>query len=117
MVGLKDTLKNMVSNGIKFTKPGGQITIGTERLGAWPYVRVADSGVGISKEDQAKLFRVDQYHTTTGTDQESGTGLGLLLCREFVEKHGGRIWGESGPGKGSVFRFTIPVGAEHLQNV
>lgn len=107
-------LRNLVSNGIKFTKPGGQITIGTERSGAWLNVRIADSGVGISEEDQAKLFRVDQYHTTTGTDQESGTGLGLLLCREFVEKHGGRIWVESEPGKGSVFRFTIPVGAEHL---
>jgi len=110
-------LRNLVSNGIKFTKAGGQITIGTEGAGAWLNVRVADSGIGINEEDQAKLFRVDHYHTTTGTDQESGTGLGLLLCREFVEQHGGRIWVESEPGKGSVFKFTIPVGVEHLQNV
>ncbi|MGM0376490.1 MAG: PAS domain-containing sensor histidine kinase [Bacteroidota bacterium] len=110
-------LRNLVSNGIKFTQPGGEISIGTERSGIWLNVRVSDSGVGISEEDQTKLFRVDQYHTTTGTDQESGTGLGLLLCREFVERHGGRIWVESEPGKGSLFRFTIPIGVEHLQNV
>ena len=72
-------------------------------------ISVKDSGVGIRKEDIGKIFQIGSNHTSRGTDNEIGTGLGLILCKEFVEKHGGRIWVESVEGKGSEFKFTIPV--------
>ena len=71
-------------------------------------VSVTDNGVGISKERIDKLFKIDQSYSTTGTQNEKGTGLGLILCKEFVEKHGGRIWVESKEGKGSMFSLTLP---------
>ncbi|NLT02744.1 MAG: sensor histidine kinase, partial [Bacteroidales bacterium] len=67
-----------------------------------------DTGVGITTENQSKLFRVDQHYTTNGTADETGSGLGLLLCKEFIQKHGGAIWVESEVNKGSVFSFTVP---------
>ncbi|WP_372936181.1 sensor histidine kinase [Mariniphaga sediminis] len=71
-------------------------------------VSVTDNGVGISKERIDKLFKIDQSYSTTGTQNEKGTVLGLILCKEFVEKHGGRIWVESKEGKGSMFSLTLP---------
>lgn len=71
-------------------------------------VSVRDEGVGISEEDIGKLFRIDVHHSTIGESQEQGTGLGLILCKEFVEKHGGEISVESELGAGTVFRFTLP---------
>ena len=69
-----------------------------------------DNGVGISPENIKKLFRIDVHYSTSGTSEEQGSGLGLILCREFVEKHSGKIWIESeGKGKGTTFRFTLPV--------
>jgi signal transduction histidine kinase len=73
-------------------------------------VTVSDNGVGIKQETIEKLFRIDQNSSTMGTQNEKGTGLGLLLCKEFIEKHSGKIWVESDPGKGSKFHFTIPKG-------
>jgi signal transduction histidine kinase len=70
---------------------------------------VTDTGVGISKENMDKLFRIDQQLRSSGTANEKGTGLGLILCKELVDKHGGRIWVESDPGKGSKFCFTLPI--------
>ena len=72
-------------------------------------VSISDTGVGISKTNCEKLFRIDQTYSTSGTNKEKGTGLGLILCLEFVEKHGGKIWAESEEGKGSTFHFTIPI--------
>ena len=71
-------------------------------------ITVKDSGIGISKENQAKLFQIAENISTEGTDNEKGTGLGLILCKEFVEKHGGKIEVESEVGKGSKFIFTLP---------
>ncbi len=69
---------------------------------------IKDNGVGIAKEIQPNLFNIAENISTTGTDNETGTGLGLILCKEFVQKHGGRIWVESEVGNGSLFAFTIP---------
>lgn len=72
-------------------------------------VSVEDNGIGISKEDIKKLFRIDVQFTNVGTNNESGTGLGLILCKEFIQKHQGKIWAESEPGKGSKFIFSLPA--------
>jgi signal transduction histidine kinase len=72
-------------------------------------ISVSDSGIGMTDETMTKLFRIDANLTTRGTENEKGTGLGLFLCKEFVEKHGGRIWAESESGKGSTFKFFIPL--------
>ena len=107
---INSILRNLISNGIKFTPPGGEISISTGKSTHHLVVSVADNGIGIKKEDIDKLFRIDAAHSTTGTQKESGTGLGLLLCKEFAEMNGGRIWADSTPGKGSTFSFTIPTG-------
>ncbi|MFH1160983.1 MAG: HAMP domain-containing sensor histidine kinase [bacterium] len=105
--------RNLVSNAIKFTHTGGEVRIGSECVAEEPIpvvvVSVKDNGIGISGENLNKLFRMDEPVTTPGTAREKGTGLGLQLCKEFVEKNGGRIWAESEPGKGSTFVFTLPV--------
>lgn len=101
-------LRNFISNAIKFTNPGGTIVISAEQTTEELQISVVDNGVGISKESIDKLFRIEETHSTLGTQREKGTGLGLLLCKEFVEKHGGRIWVESAVGEGSNFSFSIP---------
>ncbi|MEF8811486.1 MAG: PAS domain-containing sensor histidine kinase [Bacteroidales bacterium] len=102
-------LRNLISNGIKFTNPGGEIMIRADQQDDRVMVSVADSGVGISEDDFDTLFRMENSRPKPGTQQEKGTGLGLLLCKEFVEVHGGQIWAESTEGAGSVFYFTIPL--------
>jgi len=72
-------------------------------------ISVSDSGIGIEPEKLTKLFDISQMQTTVGTANEKGTGLGLLLCKEFVQKHGGKIWAESELGIGSKFKFTLPI--------
>jgi len=101
-------LRNLVSNGIKFSNSGGNIIIKAEQMDDQLTISVADDGVGINEEVLDKLFHIEKSHSTRGTLQEKGTGLGLLLCKDFVEKHGGMIWAESIAGEGSVFYFTIP---------
>lgn len=101
-------VSNLVSNAVKFTRPGGEIVVSVEEEQNKWKVSVKDNGVGIKKEALDRLFRMDSSYKTSGTNDERGTGLGLLLCKEFVEKHGGRIWVESEVGKGSKFCFTIP---------
>ena len=102
-------LRNLISNAIKFTNQGGKIVISAERKPHEILLSVSDNGVGIKKETMGKLFRIETSYSTKGTSNESGTGLGLILCKEFVEKHGGKIWAESEYGKGSKFFFTIPT--------
>lgn len=110
-------LRNLISNAIKFTEKGGCIIIKSEGPQKGIYiVTVADSGIGISKEDIQKLFKIDVYHTTAGTSSEKGTGLGLILCKEFVEINDGKIWVESTPGCGSQFKFTLPVAEGQSDN-
>jgi len=101
-------LRNLISNAIKFSHPSGEILVSAEQNPDEILVSVKDSGVGIAKEDITKLFRIDMNHTTLGTNREKGTGLGLLLCKEFIEKHRGKIWVDSKEGKGSTFYFTLP---------
>ena len=101
-------IRNLVSNAMKFTD-GGDIRISAARKDEFIEVSVNDSGLGMSKENMNKLFKIDQHYTTKGTDDESGTGLGLILCKDFVENNGGKIWVESELGKGSSFIFTLPV--------
>jgi PAS domain S-box-containing protein len=109
---LKTVLRNLVSNAIKFTNTGGAIRITAEQKDSNVTISVSDNGIGIPPENLAKLFDISEVLTTKGTAKETGTGLGLLLCKEFVEKHGGKIWVESEIGKGSDFRFTLPIFTE-----
>jgi len=98
-----------MSNAIKFRPSGGKISIDASNRGDDVLIWVTDTGIGITKENITKLFDISQTHTTDGTNEEKGTGLGLLLCKEFVEKHGGIIYVESEAGKGSAFSFSLPL--------
>lgn len=106
---LKTVLRNLVSNSIKFTHKNGRIDIYAEANHNIVTITVSDNGTGIHPDTLTKLFDISQKITTVGTANEKGTGLGLLLCKEFVEKHGGKIWVESELGKGSDFKFTLPL--------
>ena len=105
---LNTILRNLISNAIKFTPRDGSVIIQAEVANDKVKISVKDNGVGIDKEDLQKLFRIEAEFKTKGTDNESGTGLGLILCKEFIEKHNGKIWAESEFGKGSTFSFTLP---------
>jgi two-component system, sensor histidine kinase and response regulator len=105
---LNTILRNLVSNAIKFSNNNGEINIKAERNSGHITITVSDNGVGIPSDVLPELFNISQNYTTPGTSGEKGTGLGLLLCKELVEKHGGKIWADSIPGKGSQFSFTIP---------
>jgi len=105
---LKTVLRNLLSNAIKFTNEGGKILIMVEDKVDQTSLSVSDNGIGISQKNLDKLFNITEFYTTKGTAKERGTGLGLMLCKEFVEKHGGTISVESQEGKGSTFRFNIP---------
>lgn len=102
-------IRNLTYNAIKFTHKNGNITIYTKRKNNFYEVTVKDNGVGIPKENILKIFRVDSNLSTRGTNKEKGTGLGLIVVKEFIEKHNGKIWVESEVGKGSRFIFTIPI--------
>ncbi|TAL70398.1 MAG: tetratricopeptide repeat protein [Bacteroidetes bacterium] len=101
-------IRNLVSNALKFTNEGGKIKIHTEENSNFIEIKVTDNGVGMNKDLISKLFRVDSRISTLGTGKEHGTGLGLILCKEFVERNGGKISVESDIGKGSTFKFTLP---------
>jgi two-component system, sensor histidine kinase and response regulator len=102
-------VRNLVSNAIKFSQEGGSVQISSSRTEGFIQLSVEDNGLGMSPEDCEKLFKLDIHFTRSGTKMESGSGLGLILCREFVEKNGGQIQVSSAIGKGSLFTFTIPV--------
>jgi PAS domain S-box-containing protein len=106
---LKTILLNLISNAIKFTNSCGKISIKAEQNTENVTISVSDNGIGISPDSLPKLFDISEVLTTKGTAGETGTGLGLLLCKEFVEKHGGKIWVESEFEKGSEFKFTLPM--------
>jgi signal transduction histidine kinase len=114
---LKTVLRNLVSNAIKYTNDGGTININAEEDSENVTISVSDNGIGIPPENLAKLFDISEVLTTKGTAKETGTGLGLMLCKEFVEKNGGKIWVESEAGKGSDFRFTMPIFTEQTINI
>jgi len=101
-------IRNLLSNAIKFTPVGGKISIICEEQETMIAITIKDSGIGIKKEDLSKLFDNNIKFTSWGTDGEKGSGLGLILCKEFVEKNKGSLKVESKEGKGSSFIFTIP---------
>jgi signal transduction histidine kinase len=114
---LKTVLRNLLSNAIKFTNKNGAIDIYAEENAGNVTITVSDNGVGIQPDNLTKLFDISEVLTTSGTAKETGTGLGLLLCKEFVEKHGGKIWVESEVGKGSDFKFTLPIPVEQVNDI
>ena len=103
-------IRNLMTNAIKFTNDGGVVKIGAREKGSEWLISVKDNGVGMPHEVLKMLFDKTLPYTTRGTANEKGTGLGLILCKEFVEKNGGKIWVESDEGKGSTFFFTLPKG-------
>ncbi len=105
---INTVIRNLLSNAIKFTPEGGKIKIGIVSNEKEWIVKVADNGVGMPEGVVDKIFRIDTKHSTQGTAKEKGTGLGLILCKEFVEKNGGKIWAKSKEDKGSLFAFSIP---------
>jgi two-component system sensor histidine kinase/response regulator len=105
---LNTAIRNLLSNALKFTPANGRVEISAKKTDTAIEISISDTGVGISPQDIEKLFRIDMSHTTSGTNDEKGTGLGLILCKEFVEKNGGTIWVESEVGKGSQFYIRLP---------
>ena len=105
---ISTVIRNLLSNSIKFTEENGQLKMGIVEESKRYVVKIADNGVGMPKDVANKIFRIDTKHSTQGTAKEKGTGLGLILCKEFVEKNGGEIWVKSEEGKGTIFSFTIP---------
>jgi len=106
---MNSVLQNIVSNAIKFTPSGGTVSVSAETQDSLAVVSITDTGVGLHPDDIQKLFRIDSHFSTKGTNNEEGTGLGLLLCKEMIEKHNCKIWAESKYGEGTSFKFTIPL--------
>src|SRR5207249_2626219 len=105
---IRQVVLNLLSNAIKFTPEGGRIELAALPRDGFVEVSVSDTGVGIAPEDQDAVFE-EFRQVGTAEKKAEGTGLGLTLCRKFVELHGGRIWVKSQRGEGSTFTFTIPV--------
>jgi signal transduction histidine kinase len=106
-------IRNLLSNAIKFTPKGGRISLYSQRMNEKNAFTIKDTGVGMDAATREGLFRIDVRHSSKGTDKEKGSGLGLILCREFVERNGGEITVESEPGAGSMFTFTLPLPGEN----
>ncbi|MBU1012636.1 MAG: tetratricopeptide repeat protein [Bacteroidetes bacterium] len=102
-------IRNLINNAIKFTMPNGKIKVSAERKDDYLFISVSDNGIGINSENQKKLFKIDSDFKIKGTANETGTGLGLILCNEFIKLNGGEIFVESEEGKGSIFTFTLPI--------
>ncbi|HAQ19634.1 MAG TPA: hypothetical protein DCR40_10450 [Prolixibacteraceae bacterium] len=101
-------LRNLISNAIKFTNKKGKISITIVEQDQEILTCITDNGIGISENKLATIFDIDKPKNTLGTENEQGTGLGLILCKDFIENHGGKIWVESAPGNGSTFTFSLP---------
>lgn len=109
---IRIVLRNLISNAIKFTKRDGEVRLSAVTDGDFLNVSIADTGVGLSEFDLSNIFSFEAK-STHGTAQEKGTGLGLILCKEFIEKSGGRIWVTSTPHKGSTFNFSVPLASQN----
>ena len=106
---LKTVVRNLLSNAIKFSKENSEVLVKMEEVDGMAVVSVQDYGCGISEEGQKKLLHTDTHFSTFGTNNEEGSGLDLLLCKDFVVKNGGKLWFTSKEGEGSIFSFSIPV--------
>ena len=106
---LKTVVRNLLSNAIKFSKENSEVLVKMEEVDGMAVVSVQDYGCGISEEGQKKLLHTDTHFSTFGTNNEEGSGLGLLLCKDFVVENGGKLWFTSKEGEGSIFSFSIPV--------
>ena len=105
---LQVIFRNLLTNALKFSHPGGEVIVRVKhQRGEWIF-QVCDQGLGMSPEVQECLLKVDNRKEQMGTDGETGSGFGLLLCEDFVQRHGGRLDWESAPKQGSMFRFTVP---------
>jgi len=105
---ISTVMRNLISNALKFTETDGTIEVSAKKDEQSVVIAVSDTGTGMSNKVVSELFRIDVKYSNIGTAGEKGTGLGLILCKELVEKNGGKIWVESEVGKGSTFRFTLP---------
>jgi signal transduction histidine kinase len=108
---INTVLRNLLSNAVKYTFKKGTIVVTVTKKTEEIIITVKDSGIGISDDKAFVLFKIENSLSLPGTEKEQGTGLGLKLCKEFTERMGGRIWVESTLGKGSKFKFTIPIKA------
>ncbi len=106
---LKTILRNLISNAIKFTEIGGQIQVFALTKPEHVEITISDNGIGMNNVKLTELFKLNSNSSTLGTAKEKGSGLGLMLCKDFIEKHNGEIWVESKEGKGSDFKFTLPL--------
>jgi len=106
---LTSVIQNLITNSIKFSNPNSEIKVSAVSDKHKVTVTIRDNGVGMDQDTLSKIFSLDHSITTPGTAQEKGTGLGLVLCREMIEKHGGKIWVESKKGVGTDFHFTLPL--------
>jgi signal transduction histidine kinase len=101
-------IRNLVSNAIKFTNRGGTISVITQSSPEQVVIGIKDTGIGIAPEIMSQLFQPDENHTSLGTEGEKGTGLGLIICKDLVEKNNGKIWAESEPENGTTFFISLP---------
>ena len=106
---IKTVIRNLISNAIKFSNEGSEVLVSLREEDSMAIVSVKDSGCGIDEENQKKLLHTDTHFSTFGTNNEEGSGLGLLLCKDFVTKNGGELWFTSKKGEGSTFSFSIPL--------
>jgi len=106
---IQTVIRNLVFNAVKFTEKGGKINVSTQTTDEEVEISVKDTGIGMNSVIVDNLFKLDGKTNRAGTEGELSTGLGLILCKDFVEKLGGNIWAESEEGVGSVFTFTIPI--------
>lgn len=102
-------IRNLLSNAVKYSNLGGEIYIICNKNSNFVETKIKDTGIGMTKDETEKLFRIDSSFSKQGTGGETGTGLGLLICREFIERNKGKIFVESAPGQGSTFIFTLPI--------
>jgi signal transduction histidine kinase len=107
---LESILRNLVTNAVKFTRKGGEVTIAASQSGEDSVrLSISDTGIGMDSAMLAGLFRIDAHNNRKGTEGEPSSGLGLIICKDFVARHGGRLWAESKEGVGSTFHFTLPL--------
>lgn len=106
---IKTVVRNLLSNAIKFSNEGSEVLVKVETIDGMAVVSVQDHGCGIDEESQKKLLHTDTHYSTFGTNNEEGSGLGLLLVQDFVQKNGGNLWFKSTKGEGSIFGFNLPI--------